>query len=70
MRGLPLLSHALLSTWERDRGSVLTTADCRVGDGTFAAVSASAEEAYAALSESRRALVIDAIASKYHAGTP
>ncbi|MFJ7167332.1 hypothetical protein ACIQUV_17700 [Streptomyces globosus] len=54
--GLPLLSHALLSTWERGRGSVLTIADYRAGGGMSAAVSASAEEAYAALSESRRTL--------------
>ncbi|AXE24677.1 hypothetical protein C0216_15480 [Streptomyces globosus] len=54
--GLPLLSHALLSTWERGRGSVLAIADYRAGGGMSAAVSASAEEAYAALSESRRAL--------------
>ncbi|NXY93764.1 hypothetical protein HYE82_04995, partial [Streptomyces sp. BR123] len=54
--GLPLLSHALLSTWERGRGSVLTIADYRAGGGMSAAVSASAEEAYAALSESRRDL--------------
>ncbi|MFJ2821993.1 hypothetical protein ACIO7M_12885 [Streptomyces toxytricini] len=54
--GLPLLSHALLSTWERGRGSVLTIADYRAGGGMSAAVSASAEEAYAALSDSRRAL--------------
>ncbi|MGW5345008.1 nSTAND1 domain-containing NTPase [Streptomyces sp. NPDC004050] len=54
--GLPLLSHALLSTWERGRGSVLTLADYRAGGGMSAAVSASAEEAYAALSEGRRDL--------------
>lgn len=52
--GLPLLSHALLSTWERGRGSVLTIADYRAGGGISAAVSASAEEAYAGLTEPQR----------------
>ncbi|RSS78480.1 hypothetical protein EF918_20855, partial [Streptomyces sp. WAC06614] len=54
--GLPLLSHALLSTWERGRGAVLTLADYRAGGGMSAAVSASAEEAYAELTEGQRAL--------------
>lgn len=52
--GLPLLSHALLSTWERGRGTVLTIADYRAGGGISAAVSASAEEAYAGLTEPQR----------------
>ncbi|MEV7616528.1 hypothetical protein [Streptomyces sp. NPDC089799] len=54
--GLPLLSHSLLSTWERGRGAVLTIADYRAGGGMSAAVSASAEDAYAELAEGRRGL--------------
>ncbi|MFB0630898.1 WD40 repeat domain-containing protein [Streptomyces sp. AB3(2024)] len=48
---LPLLSHALLSTWERGRGTTLTIADYRAGGGMSAAVSETAEEVYAGLSE-------------------
>ncbi|MCC0093347.1 WD40 repeat domain-containing protein [Streptomyces flavotricini] len=48
---LPLLSHALLSTWERGRGTALTIADYRAGGGMSAAVSETAEEVYAGLSE-------------------
>ncbi|MFG2750209.1 WD40 repeat domain-containing protein [Streptomyces xanthophaeus] len=53
---LPLLSHALLSTWERGRGTKLTIADYRAGGGISAAISATAEEAYAELSEEQRSL--------------
>ncbi|MEU9378325.1 WD40 repeat domain-containing protein [Streptomyces sp. NPDC048255] len=53
---LPLLSHALLSTWERGRGTALTIADYRAGGGISAAISATAEEAYAGLSEPQRSL--------------
>nr|WP_244328225.1 hypothetical protein [Streptomyces vinaceus] len=48
---LPLLSHALLSTWERGRGTALTIADYRAGGGMSAAVSETAEGVYASLSE-------------------
>ncbi|MFE3765460.1 hypothetical protein ACFXPI_27290 [Streptomyces sp. NPDC059104] len=48
---LPLLSHALLSTWERGRGTALTIADYRAGGGMSAAVSETAEEVYAGLSQ-------------------
>ncbi|MEU7065632.1 helix-turn-helix domain-containing protein [Streptomyces sp. NPDC046161] len=53
---LPLLSHALLSTWERGRGTALTIADYRAGGGMSAAVSETAEEVYAALSQDECAL--------------
>ncbi|TCB93365.1 hypothetical protein E0H26_22740 [Micromonospora zingiberis] len=46
---LPLLSHALLSTWERGGGASLTTADYRDTGGIRGAVARTAEEAYASL---------------------
>jgi WD40 repeat protein/transcriptional regulator with XRE-family HTH domain len=46
---LPLLSHALLATWERSHGGRLTVADYRDSGGISGAVAASAEEVYAEL---------------------
>ncbi|MEV4547146.1 caspase, EACC1-associated type [Nonomuraea wenchangensis] len=46
---LPLLSHALLATWERRSGNVLAMADYRASGGVAGAVAASAEEALRAL---------------------
>ncbi|MER5888020.1 WD40 repeat domain-containing protein [Streptomyces sp. NPDC001941] len=52
--GLPLLSHALLATWERGRGTALTIADYREGGGIAGAVAASAEEAHSGLTQVQR----------------
>ncbi|MEU6728189.1 hypothetical protein ABZ917_31165 [Nonomuraea wenchangensis] len=46
---LPLLSHALLATWDRRSGDVLAMADYRAAGGVAGAVAASAEEALRAL---------------------
>ena len=46
---LPLLSHALLSTWERSSGRRLTIADYRATGGLDASVQRTAEQVYAAL---------------------
>ncbi|URM93103.1 helix-turn-helix domain-containing protein [Actinomadura madurae] len=51
---LPLLSHALLSTWERRRHGMLTIADYRDSGGIQGAVAATAEEAYRDLGETER----------------
>ncbi|GAA1886747.1 WD40 repeat domain-containing protein [Actinomadura bangladeshensis] len=51
---LPLLSHALLSTWERRRQGVLTIAGYRDGGGIEGAVAATAEEVYLGLDEEER----------------
>ncbi|WP_165966031.1 helix-turn-helix domain-containing protein [Actinomadura sp. 7K534] len=51
---LPLLSHALLSTWERRRHGTLTIADYRDSGGIADAVAATAEEAYRGLDEDER----------------
>ncbi len=47
---LPLLSHALLATWERARRNQLTIADYRAAGGLREAVSQSAEALYGSLS--------------------
>jgi WD40 repeat protein len=46
---LPLLSHALLATWSRGRGSRLTLADYQASGGIRDAIARTAEQAYAAL---------------------
>ncbi|MFG2088981.1 MULTISPECIES: helix-turn-helix domain-containing protein [unclassified Spirillospora] len=51
---LPLLSHALLSTWERRRQGMLTIADYRGSGGIEGAVAATAEEVYSGLDEAER----------------
>jgi WD40 repeat protein/transcriptional regulator with XRE-family HTH domain len=48
---LPLLSHALLATWERSRGSRLTVADYQASGGIRDAIARTAEAAYATLDE-------------------
>ena len=46
---LPLLSHALLATWSRSRGSRLTAADYQASGGIRDAIARTAEQAYASL---------------------
>ena len=53
---LPLLSHALLATWERSRGGVLTTADYLASGGIREALIRTAEEAYGGLPETEQQL--------------
>ena len=47
---LPLLSHAMLATWEHSRGSTLTVADYLASGGLRDALTQSAEAAYGGLS--------------------
>jgi WD40 repeat protein/transcriptional regulator with XRE-family HTH domain len=47
---LPLLSHAMLATWEKSRGGVLTIADYLASGGIRDALVRTAEGAFAALS--------------------
>ncbi|WP_438828984.1 nSTAND1 domain-containing NTPase [Streptomyces gottesmaniae] len=47
---LPMLSHALLETWRRRRGRMLTTAAYEAAGGLNAAIAASAEAVYGELS--------------------
>ncbi|MFI9240638.1 helix-turn-helix domain-containing protein [Streptomyces sp. NPDC053079] len=51
---LPLLSHALLATWQRRRDGTLTVAGYQQAGGIAGAVAATAERAYARLSAERR----------------
>ncbi|MFE3856036.1 WD40 repeat domain-containing protein [Streptomyces griseorubiginosus] len=51
--GLPMLSHALLETWRRRKGRTLTLAAYEAVGGVHGAVAASAEAAYAELSEAQ-----------------
>lgn len=53
---LPLLSHALMSTWARSRHKTLTVADYYSTGGIGGAVQQSAEAVYAALSETEQAV--------------
>ena len=51
---LPLLSHALLETWQRREGRTLTAAGYRDSGGIQGAVAQSAEQLYAALDPDER----------------
>ena len=53
---LPLLSHALMTAWERRRGDQLTVGDYVATGGIAGAVQASAEKAWTALPEHGRAV--------------
>ncbi|HEY7147596.1 MAG TPA: helix-turn-helix domain-containing protein [Streptosporangiaceae bacterium] len=46
---LPLLSHALLATWEHSSGSRLTVTDYQAGGGISQAIARTAESVYASL---------------------
>ncbi|WP_019075037.1 nSTAND1 domain-containing NTPase [Streptomyces hokutonensis] len=48
--GLPMLSHALLETWRRRRGRLLTLAGYEAAGGVRGAIAATAEQVYGALS--------------------
>ncbi|HTW97373.1 MAG TPA: helix-turn-helix domain-containing protein [Acidimicrobiales bacterium] len=53
---LPLLSHALLATWERSQRNHVTVAAYRAAGGVRGAVAQSAEELYLALDAGQQAL--------------
>lgn len=56
---LPLLSHAMLETWRRRRGSVLTLAGFEAAGGIDGAVVRTAEETYGALDAAQRTLAAE-----------
>lgn len=58
---LPLLSHALLETWRRRRGDVLTAAGFAAAGGINAAVARTAETAFGALNPAARALAAEVL---------
>ena len=51
---LPLLSHALLTTWNHSHGGRLTVADYQAGGGILDAIAQTADEVYASLDEPGR----------------
>jgi len=51
---LPLLSHALLETWQRHRGRTLTLADYLAAGGVQGAVAKTAEDVYAGFTPTQR----------------
>ncbi|HEY6797580.1 MAG TPA: helix-turn-helix domain-containing protein, partial [Kineosporiaceae bacterium] len=53
---LPLLSHAMLATWQRSRRGRMTVADYRGAGGIQGAVAATAETVYGSLDASQRTL--------------
>ena len=53
---LPLLSHALVETWLRREGSVLTVAGYEASGGISGAIAQSADDLYATLSPDERAI--------------
>jgi WD40 repeat protein len=53
---LPLLSHAMLTTWEHGRGSTVTAADYRASGGIGDALTKSAERAYESLTAGQQLL--------------
>lgn len=53
---LPLLSHAMLATWQRATGNRLTVGDYRATGGIDGAIQRSAEQVYADLTDEEREL--------------
>lgn len=53
---LPMLSHALLETWRRRKGRMLTTAAYEAAGGLSGAIATTAEEVYGQLSASQAAV--------------
>lgn len=58
---LPLLSHAMLETWRRRRGTVLTLAGFEAAGGIDGAVVRTAEETYGALDPAQRELAAEVL---------
>jgi WD40 repeat protein/transcriptional regulator with XRE-family HTH domain len=56
---LPLLSHAMLETWRKRRGTVLTLAGFQSAGGIDGAVLRTAEETYGAFDSAQRALAAE-----------
>lgn len=53
---LPLLSHAMLTTWEHSRGGTLAVADYQASGGIRNALTRTAEQAYDSLTDGQRRL--------------
>ncbi|WP_372409320.1 helix-turn-helix domain-containing protein [Streptomyces luteireticuli] len=66
---LPLLSHALLSTWQHRENAKLTVAGYELTGGISGAVAATAERAYTSLSRTQRAVARRVLLQLVHVGT-
>ena len=58
---LPLLSHALLETWQRREGNTLTVDGYRASGGIHGAVAQSAEQLYGRIEPEQRHLLRDLV---------
>ncbi|WP_190024436.1 nSTAND1 domain-containing NTPase [Streptomyces hiroshimensis] len=65
---LPLLSHALLSTWQHRENATLTVAGYRLTGGISGAVAATAERAYTSLPTDRQAVARRILLQLVHVG--
>ncbi|MFC4518381.1 helix-turn-helix domain-containing protein [Streptomyces ehimensis] len=65
---LPLLSHALLSTWQHREAATLTVAGYQLTGGISGAVASTAERAYAALSPEQRTMARRILLQLVHIG--
>jgi len=65
---LPLLSHALLATWEHSRGGRLTVADYQASGGIRDAIARTAEHAYATLGNGEREVARQLFIRLVHVG--
>jgi transcriptional regulator with XRE-family HTH domain len=65
---LPLLSHALLATWEHSRGGRLTVSDYQASGGIRDAIARTAEHAYAALSPGEQEIARQLFLRLVHVG--
>ncbi|CAM3905065.1 AAA family ATPase [Kibdelosporangium persicum] len=66
---LPLLSHALLATWQRRQGGKLTIAGYRATGGIRGAIATTAERAWAELADTERAAARSVLLRLVHVGS-
>ncbi|MCE7010947.1 hypothetical protein LWC34_50315 [Kibdelosporangium philippinense] len=65
---LPLLSHALLATWQRRQAGKLTIAGYRAAGGIHGAVAATAEQAWAELTSAAKSATPEVMLRLVHVG--
>ena len=66
---LPLLSHALLETWQRREGNTLTVDGYRASGGIHGAVAQSAEQLYGRIEPEQRRQLRDLVLRLVSPGT-
>lgn len=65
---LPLLSHALLATWEKSQGRTMSIADYEATGGIHGAIAQTAEHVFAELTESEKTLARQLFLRLVHVG--